>query len=49
MFQAPPQIEDMTTHHVASRQISILMRYLKAWYLSQLSSLSQTLLPAKDI
>ena len=29
--QTPPQIEDMTTDHIASRQISILMRHLKVW------------------
>ena len=29
-FQAPPHVEDMTCGHIGSRQISILMRYLKA-------------------
>jgi hypothetical protein len=37
MLQAPPQVEDMTCGQVASRQISILMWFLKAWRLSQLS------------
>jgi hypothetical protein len=35
MTQDPPQVKDVTTGHVASRQISILMRYLNAWRLSQ--------------
>jgi hypothetical protein len=35
MPQAPPQVEDMTTDHVASRQISVLMRDIKAQKLSQ--------------
>jgi hypothetical protein len=29
-FQAFPQVKDMTCGHIGSRQISILMRYLKA-------------------
>ncbi|KRX30188.1 hypothetical protein T09_5262 [Trichinella sp. T9] len=32
MPQAPPQVEDMTCGHIASRQISILMRpTLRKW------------------
>jgi hypothetical protein len=46
MPQTPPQVEDMTTDHISSRQISILMRYLRPEGLSKLSS-PQTLLPAK--
>jgi hypothetical protein len=30
MPRAPPQIEDMTSGHIASIQTSVLMRYLKA-------------------
>jgi len=35
MPHSPPQVEAMTTGHGASGQISIIMRYLKAWRLSQ--------------
>ena len=49
MPQAPPQVEDVTCGHIGSRQISILMRYLKAWRAQPISFPSQTLLPAKGI
>jgi hypothetical protein len=32
--QAPPHVEDVICGYIGSRQISILMRYLKAWKLS---------------
>ena len=31
MLQASPHIKDVTSGHIGSRQISILMMYLKAW------------------
>jgi hypothetical protein len=40
--QAPLNVEDITTGQVSSRQISILMRYLKVSRLSQITLLPVT-------
>jgi hypothetical protein len=47
--QTPLQVEDVICGHVETRQISILMRYLKAWRTQPINSPSQTLFPVKGI
>jgi hypothetical protein len=47
--QTPPLAEDMTSGHIGSRQISILMRYIKAWRAYPISFFlaNKIFLPAK--